>query len=136
MEATSSNEIRGLIELAETRIKDAGVIQLSDDWRFAAAYNALLILAGIPLRAFGYRVPNSPGHHTRTFDSLALTIGADDSLIRRLKVFARTRGKATYEVAGAVSEQDLTAAIKSADELYSKVMQWMRQTHPELLQER
>jgi hypothetical protein len=117
-EPTSPEEIKSLIGVVETRLKDANVEMISDDWRFAAAYNALLASATIALRATGYRVPNQAGHHTRALESLEFTVGADGAFIRRLKNFATKRGAATYEVAGAVSAQEL---------------QWMRQTHPELL---
>jgi hypothetical protein len=117
----------------ETRLKDANVEMISDDWRFAAAYNALLASATIALRAMGYRVPNQAGHHTRTLESLEFTVGADGVLIRRFKNFATKRGTATYEVAGAVSAQELQSVISSAEDLHKRVIEWLRQTHPELL---
>jgi hypothetical protein len=80
-EPTSSEEVKALIGVVETRLNDARVELISDDWRFAAAYNALLTSATIALRAKGYRVPNQAGHHTRALESLEFTIGADDTLI-------------------------------------------------------
>ena len=65
-EPTSPEEIKALIGVVETRLNDAKVELISDDWRFAAAYNALLTSATIALRAKGYRVPNQAGHHTRS----------------------------------------------------------------------
>jgi uncharacterized protein (UPF0332 family) len=60
-------------------------------------------------------------------------IGADDTLIRKLKNFANKRGTATYEVTGAVSPQDLRSVISSAEDLHKKVIEWLQQNHPELL---
>ncbi len=132
-EPTSPEEIKALIGVVETRLNDARVEMISDDWRFAAAYNALLTSATIALRTKGYRVPNQAGHHTRALESLEFTIGADDTLIRKLKNFANKRGMATYEVAGAVSAQELRSVISSAEELHKRVIEWLRQNHPELL---
>jgi len=85
-------EIQELVALAETRLKDAKVEAISDDWRFAAAYSALFTSATIALRAKGFRVPNQPGHHTRALESLEFTIAADGRFIRKLKNFANKRG--------------------------------------------
>jgi hypothetical protein len=106
---------------------------ISDDWRFAAAYNALLASATIALRAKGYRVPSQSGHHVRTLESLEFTIGANDTFIRRLKNFANKRGTATYEVAGAVTAQELRSVITSAEELHNQVIDWLHLNYRELL---
>jgi uncharacterized protein (UPF0332 family) len=132
-EPTSPDEIKALVGLVETRLNDARVDMISDDWRFAAAYNALLTSATIALRATGYRVPSQSGHHVRTLESLEFTIGADDTFIRRLKNFANKRGTATYEVAGAVSAQELRSVITSAEELHKRVIDWLQLNHKELL---
>jgi hypothetical protein len=119
----------------ERCLQDACVQAISEDLRFIAAYNALLTSSKIALRAEGYRVPNQPGHHILTFETLHDTIGTDDSAIRKLKVFANQRGTATYDAAGAISGSQLRGAIRSAQDLYHRVMAWLRDRHPELLQQ-
>ena len=133
-EATSADEIRGLIEVVERSLTDAGVEAISEDLRLIAAYNAILTSAKIALRAAGYRAPNQAGHHILTFETLKYTVAADDREIRRLKAFAVQRGTATYDAAGATSASQLRSAIRAAEELQKKVMAWLRDHHPELLQ--
>jgi 1,2-phenylacetyl-CoA epoxidase PaaB subunit len=69
-----------------------------------------------------------------TFETLQYTIAADDGEIRKLKAFAAQRGTATYDAAGAISAGQLRGAIRSAQELYQRVVAWLRERHPELLQ--
>ena len=66
-------------------------------------------------------------------ESLELTIKADSKLIQKLKVFSNKRNKSIYDVAGAISDQDLREITKLANELQSLVTAWLRKSHPELL---
>ncbi len=133
-EPTSADEIRSLIEVVERSLKDASIEAISEDLRFIAVYNALLTSSKIALRAAGYRALNQAGHHILTFETLQYTIAADDGEIRKLKAFANQRGTATYDAAGAVSASQLRAAIRSAERLQERVMAWLQERHPELLQ--
>jgi hypothetical protein len=54
-------------------------------------------------------------------------------LSKRLKSFSTKRNKSVYDVAGVISEQDLTEMIKLATELQSQVTAWLQKSHPELL---
>lgn len=132
-EETSIDEITGLVGVVERSIRDAQVEAISEDLRFIAAYNALLTSATIALRAVGYRVGSQPGHHVLTLETLQYTIAANDSLIRKLKAFATQRGRATYDVAGSVSADQLRGVIRAAQELERMVLDWLRQHHPQLL---
>jgi hypothetical protein len=76
------------------------------------------------------------GHHVKTIESLELTIGANPKLIQRFKIFKifnNKRNKSVYDVAGAVSDQELEAIVKLATELRDSTLTWLRKTHPELL---
>ncbi|HET9837628.1 MAG TPA: hypothetical protein VFR84_05280 [Candidatus Angelobacter sp.] len=112
---------------------DAKVGQVSADLRFVAAFTAALTSATIALRATGYRTVTQTGHHTKIIESLELTLKADPKLIQQLKVFSNKRNKSIYDVAGAVSDQDLGAITRLANQLQAQVTAWLRQTHPELL---
>jgi uncharacterized protein (UPF0332 family) len=135
VEPTSAEEISDLRTVVGTRLQDAKVAGVSPDWRFAAAYNALITSATMAVRAAGYRVPAKGGQHTYALESLAYTIGANDRFIRRLKNFSHKRGTATYEVAGAVSEEEVNSVIATAEELHNTVMQWIQGKHAELLKD-
>jgi hypothetical protein len=132
-EPSSADEIRGMLEVGERSLKDARVEAISDDLRFTAAYTAVLTAANIALRATGYRVPPQSGHHLRALDSLAETMGADGRLIRKLKAFAVKRGQATYDFAGAISQQELGSIITTAEDLHKTAMQWLKEKHADLL---
>src|SRR5207249_9102256 len=56
---------------------------VSDDWRFAIAYNAALQAATAALAAAGYRASRE-NHHYRVIQSLELTLGKDRSEERRV----------------------------------------------------
>lgn len=132
-EASSANEILGMLQVVERSLKDAQVEAISDDLRFTAAYTAGLTLANIALRATGYRLPVQSGHHLRALDSLAETIGADGRLVRKLKAFTAKRAQATYDFAGVISKDELRSIIATAEDLHRTVMQWLKEKHPNLL---
>jgi hypothetical protein len=67
-------------------------------------------------------------------ESLELTIKADSKLVQKLKIFSNKRNKSIYDVAGAVSDQDLREITKLANELQSQVTAWLRKLHPKLLE--
>ena len=73
------------------------------------------------------------GHHVKTIESLELTIKANPKVIQRLKTFNNKRNKSVYDFAGAVSDQELEAMVKLAEELKNNTLAWLRNLHPELL---
>ncbi|MGA7948330.1 MAG: hypothetical protein WB991_24955, partial [Candidatus Sulfotelmatobacter sp.] len=62
-----------------------------------------------------------------------LTIKANPKVIERFKTFNSKRNKSVYDVAGAVSDQELEAMVKLAEELKNNTLAWLRNLHPELL---
>ena len=66
---SSLKEITQLAKIVDRDLKDASVKDVSPDRRFATAYNAILQLATIVIRASGYRV-RGEGHHRTTFIAL------------------------------------------------------------------
>ena len=114
-------------------LNDSKVEGISADLRFVATFTAALTAATIALRASGYRTVTQVGHHTKIVESLELTINADPKLIQKLKVFSNKRNKSVYDVAGAVSDQELKEIAKLATELNSQVTLWLQKSHPELL---
>ena len=73
---SSAEEIADLFAVVNRDLKDASIRGLSADRRFATAYNAVLQLATIALRAYGYRTAGL-GHHSTTFKALPLVMGKD-----------------------------------------------------------
>ena len=132
-EPTSPNEIKDLLGIVDRSLADSKVEAVSTDLRFIAAFNAALCAATTALRASGHRTVTQAGHHVKTIDSLELTVKTNPKLIQRFKTFNNKRNKSVYDVAGAVSDQELEAMVKLAIELKEEVVDWLQKFHPELL---
>jgi hypothetical protein len=140
-EPTSAKEIADLLSIVDRSTADSKVDKVSDDLRFQAAYNGVLTLLNIALRASGYRVGGGQGHHQRVIDSMGYTLTtlkADDrqKWIRKVKHYSQKRAAATYDLAGGVSPQDLAQVTKDLTALRKEVEGWLKQHHPELLGEK
>jgi hypothetical protein len=132
-EPTSPGEIRDLLAIVDRGLTDSKVNAVSDDLRFIAAFGAALTAATAALRASGHRTATQAGHHVRTIESLELTVKSDPKLIQKLKTLNNKRNKSSYDVAGAVSDQELEAMIKLATDLKDTVIAWLERVHPRLL---
>jgi hypothetical protein len=132
-EPTSTGEIKDLLGIVDRSLADSKVEAVSTDLRFIAAFNAALCIATTALRASGLRTVTQAGHHVKTIESLQLTIKANPKVIQRFKTFNNKRNKSVYDVAGAVSDQELEAMVKLAEELKNNTLAWLRNLHPELL---
>jgi hypothetical protein len=132
-EPTSPREIRDLLGIVDRSLADSRVEAVSTDLRFIAAFNAALCAATTALRASGHRTATQTGHHVKTIASLELTVKANPKLIQRFKTFNNKRNKSVYDVAGAVSDQELEAMLWLATELKGATLAWLQKFHPELL---
>lgn len=131
-QATSPGEIKGLLSIVDRGLKDAQVGQISTDLRFTSAFTSALQTCTTALRACGYR-PAGPGHHMRVIETLEYTIGMPAKTVHRLLALGKKRNISNYDVAGAVSEQDLEQMIKIATELRTRVLDWLEKNHPGLI---
>jgi len=68
-----------------------------------------------------------------SIESLELAIKANPKVIQRFKTFNNKRNKSVYDVAGAVSDQELEAMIKLANELKDSTLAWLQEFHPQLI---
>jgi hypothetical protein len=138
VEPTSPNEIAGLFSIVDRSLVDLKVESISDDLRFQAAYNGILTLANVALRASGFRVSLGQGHHQRVIESLEYTLVTQDSnsrekWIRKIKTHAQKRNTTSYDLAGGISPNDLAQVIRDLNALKEHVDVCLRETHPELL---
>jgi hypothetical protein len=69
-EPTSAKEIADLFSIVDRSQADSRMEGISDDLRFQAAYNGILTLANIALRASGFRVSLGQGRHQPVIESL------------------------------------------------------------------
>lgn len=133
-EPTSPDEIKSLLGIVDRSLADAKVEAVSTDLRFIAAFNAALCVATLALRATGHRTLTQAGHHVKTIESLELTLKPKANIIQKLKTFNNKRNKSVYDVAGAISDQELEAMVSLVNELKDGALAWLREIHPELLE--
>jgi hypothetical protein len=134
-EPTSPDEIRSLLGIVKRNLADAKVEAVSTDLRFIAAFNAALCIATMALRATGHRTVTQAGHHVKTIESLELTLRSNAKIVQKFKTFNNKRNKSVYDVAGAVSDQELVAMVSLANELKDGAIAWLREIRPELLED-
>jgi len=132
-EPTSPGEIKDLLGIVDRSLADSKIEAVSTDLRFIAAFSAALTLATTALRATGHRTATQAGHHVKTIESLELTVKASPKVIQRFKTFNNKRNKSVYDVAGAVSDQELETMRNLTAELKDSTIAWLRELHPELL---
>ena len=138
VEPTSPGEIADLFSIVERSRADLNVKGISDDLRFQAAFNAILTLANIALRASGFRVSLSQGHHQRVIESLEYTLtsqypAARAKWVRKIKSHSQKRNTTSYDLAGGVSPSDLAQIMKDVATLQEQVTAWLAATHPDLV---
>jgi len=127
----SSREIANLLQICDRDIATSQVAELGTDWQLAIAYNAALQAATAALSAAGYRAKRE-GHHYRVIQSLAFTIGANQSLIRRFDKLRQKRNISDYERTDMVTESDAAAMLTIAKQLRRDVEKWIRLNRPKL----
>jgi hypothetical protein len=130
---TSRQEIDGLRAVVERDLKDATIAGLSDDRRFATAYNAVLQLATMAIACAGYRVSAKQGHHENTFAGLELAMGTPAAkLAKYFNTCRKKRNMVDYNLADVVTETELRELLKNAKEFATLVEGWISKNHPPL----
>lgn len=120
------------MSVIERDLADCAIGGLSADARLGIAYNAALQSAVLALAVAGYRVTRER-HHERALDSLRLTIGPDESEVRRLQAFRRKRNISDYDRAGSASAGEAAEMRDLAVGLHARVREWITASHPGLL---
>ncbi len=101
----SRQEIRSQLAAAERDLADARK-DVSNEWRFAIAYNAALRLCALPLFAAAYEAEREQKHY-RTIASLTLSLGPDAADLTAFLDRCRVkRSQVTYESLHAVSADE------------------------------
>lgn len=130
--ATSKNEIDGLRDLIERDLRDADINELSDDRRFATAYNAVLQLSKMALACSGYRVPTGAGHHQKTFEGVRVSLASSkaESFADYFETCRRKRNAIDYDGAEIVTETESNELLQQAKDFKELVENWITKTHP------
>jgi hypothetical protein len=131
-QAVARDEIVGLFGVADRDLADAGATTISDDRRFATAYNAALQLTTVVLRAEGYRTMGA-GHHRTTILSLPQILGPPLSATADYLDACRSkRNTVDYDGIGVATEADVLELIDEVARLRKIVDEWLREKHPGL----
>ena len=131
---TSTQEIAGLLQIAERETADARLPGISCDGRFEHAYNAVRSLAQLALHASGHVVPKGVRQHERTIESLKFTLGQDWSdEADYFDQCRRSRNKSLYDRAGMIQQRDADELLARAENLEPAVRAWLRDNHPDAL---
>ena len=72
---SSKQELDELRAVVRRDLADAALPALSEDRRFATAYNAALQAARMATACAGYRVAAVPGHHALSFECAGFALG-------------------------------------------------------------
>jgi hypothetical protein len=129
---TSKHELDGLRAVVERDLRDASVAGLSDDRRFATAYNCVLQLATMAIACAGYRVTAKQGHHENTFVALELALGPRvANLAKYFNTCRRKRNLVDYNLANVVTETELDELLEKAVELRATIEDWIARNHPQ-----
>lgn len=129
---TSSKEIENLLDIVERDLEDARS-DISTDWKFGIAYNAALKLCTIALYAEGYRAEKNLQHY-RTIQALPIILGNDlQSDADYLETCRKKRNIVEYDYVGGVTGSEAAEFIAFVEELWEKVITYLKSNHPNLL---
>jgi hypothetical protein len=130
---TSKQELDGLRAVAERDLEDASLAGLSEDRRFATAYNCVLQLATMVVACAGYRVTARQGHHENTFVALELAMGASvANLASYFNTCRRKRNMVDYSLANVVTQTELDELLEKTVEFQATVERWIAKNYPHL----
>lgn len=129
---TSAGELGDLRSIVERDLGDASLEILSDDRRFATAYNAALQLAKMVVACSGYRIVG-PGHHQTTFEALEITMGLDAT---RYSLYfdscRRKRNAVDYDLTGVASRSEVEELMSVCASFQKDVEAWILANYPDL----
>jgi hypothetical protein len=131
---TSKQEIDGLRAVVHRDLHDATIAELSEDRRFATAYNAVLQLATMAIACTGYRVSAKQGHHENTFVALELAMGKPVvKLAAYFNACRKKRNIVDYNLANVVTDTELQELLEKATEFRELVENWIFSNYPQFV---
>lgn len=120
-------------ELIARDLKDAGILEISADRRFATAYNAALQAANMAIACAGYRISSTTGHHKVAFESTKLVFGkAANEYADYFEICRRKRNMIDYSRSRIATETEAKEAVQEAQEFVELVENWIAKNHPAL----
>lgn len=125
--------VQRLLVAAERNLADAGIVALSSENRFDAAYKAIMQCAMIGLWANGYRTSTSqPGHHQTALQVLPKSLGVARDVVIVLDALRKQRNLNDYE-GDPVTDAAVVECCEQARWLIEHTKIWLRENRPDLL---
>ena len=114
-------------------LEDAAIPALSEDRRFATAYNAALQTAKMAIASAVYRVGAVPGHHALTFESADVALGIRaKALVDYFEGCRRKRNIIDYTGVQIATTTEAAEILQRAKEFKEIVEAWIKAKHPQL----
>ena len=127
---TSLQEINELRKLIARDLADAAIPALSEDRRFATAYNAALQAAKMAIACAGYRIASVPGHHRLTFEGAKLALGNSAAkLTDYFDACRRKRNEIDYTGAAIATGTEAEEVLLHAGAFIEQVERWIEANH-------
>jgi hypothetical protein len=128
---TSRKELNEIRRLVARDLADAALPGLSEDRRFATAYNAALQTANMAIACAGYRVGSVPGHHRLTFEAAKLALGkAAANLTDYFDSCRRKRNEIDYTGATIATTTEAEELLTHAKAFLALVEGWIESNYP------
>lgn len=130
---TSRQELNEIRRLVARDLTDAAIPALSEDRRFATAYNAALQTAKMAIACAGYRIASVPGHHRLTFEGAKLALGKPaEHLADYFDSCRRKRNEIDYTGATIATTTEADELLLHAKSFLKLVEAWINSTYPAL----
>jgi uncharacterized protein (UPF0332 family) len=131
--ATSRKELVEIRRLVARDLADAALAGLSEDRRFATAYNAALQTAKMAIACAGYRVGSVPGHHRLSFEGVKLALGKPaEHLADYFDACRRKRNEIDYTGAVIATSTEADELLLHANAFLNLVENWIASKYPAL----
>ncbi len=114
-------------------LADASIPALSEDRRFATAYNAALQTAKMAIACAGYRIASVPDHHRLTFEGAKLALGKPaGQLADYFDACRRKRNEIDYTGATISTTTEADELLLHAKSFLNLVEGWIESKHATL----
>ena len=131
--ATSRKELAEIRRLVARDLADAALAGLSEDRRFATAYNAALQTAKMAIACAGYRVGSVPGHHRLAFEGAKLALGKPAAhLADYFDACRRKRNEIDYTGATVATATEADELMLHTNAFLNLVENWIASNYPSL----
>ena len=128
---TSVQELTEIRRLVARDLSDATIPALSEDRRFATAYNAALQTGKMAIACAGYRIASVPGHHRLTFEGTKLAVGKPvEALADYFDACRRKRNEIDYTGAAIATGTEADELVLHAKSFLDLVERWIESNHP------